>query len=165
MKCSWCAVTAAVALASSLGSSGVAGAKDDRDVVRRTRRPPDLTVPLPPPIEVDKTGCVIPGDFFFRHAEALVLPGAEQALVGCIEAVRTHVAAGGRVFLIASTDGTGDHELVNMPLSTARGQAIRTIMTSNGVNPAAIEIVAIGEEGAVDGVSDPERRRVVVELR
>ena len=118
----------------------------------------------PPPIEVTATGCVIPAAFF-PFAKATLVPGTEERLLECVELVLDHIRKGGRVVLIASTDGLGDHERVNLPLSAARGQTVKAVFEARGIAGSAIEIVAIGEAGAIDGVADPDRRRVTVELR
>lgn len=70
----------------------------------------------------------------------------------------------GRLDVVGLADAVGGDAAVNQELSEARAQAVVAGLQSRGVQPARINVMALGDQGAVTpgGENEPMRRRVEV---
>ena len=129
-----------------------------------TRREPPLTRPAVPPVAFYESlsGCTaaISTDLLFEFDSADVRPEGRDILAEVGRVIREARAP---VIIEGYTDGTGPAEY-NLELSRQRALAVAAVLRSSAGSDVEIDVRGFGESGAVDNVSSPDRRRVVVSL-
>lgn len=71
------------------------------------------------------------------------------------------LTSSGQIEIHGYTDGQGDTR-TNLALSQQRAEAVKTWLVGHGVDATRIVTQGHGEEGAVDNVDDPFKRRVAL---
>jgi len=108
------------------------------------------------PEEVDPVASIAASKLFDKESSIINADGL--ALLIDVAAKIKALPVGTEICIKGYADGVGQ-TLFNLALSVDRAVSVQIELRGQGViNP--LETVGFGEEGAVDGVDDPTRRRV-----
>ncbi|MDY7100898.1 MAG: OmpA family protein [Actinomycetota bacterium] len=133
-----------------------AGVRALPDVVPASLPALESFIPQP---DGTKTATLSEDTFFPLGAAELTAEGA-GLLASILPGLASHE---GPITIEGYTDGLGSTE-DNLALSAARAEAVKGWLVAHDVDPAAISTEGLGEDGAVDDIADPSRRKVVITL-
>jgi outer membrane protein OmpA-like peptidoglycan-associated protein len=160
-----CIVIGAVAAIALLsGNEPAISEEPPRSGSRRppTEAPPSTAPPLPPLCIGDIWTAA--SDVFFELDRADLRPGIADMIVECVPKVTQHLAQPGTTVEVhAFTDGLGS-DAHNLRLAAARAQSVIDVLVVAGVPADRLLAIPHGEEGAVDDLADPDRRKTEVHL-
>jgi putative exosortase-associated protein (TIGR04073 family) len=114
-----------------------------------------------PGAEVTRSGGALwvrfPGDLLFATGSAALSRDARTRLSAMADTLNRNPET--RIQIQGFTDSTGS-DSANVALSTARAQAVRSHLVSQGVDPQRIDTAGYGEAEAVASNETPEGRRM-----
>lgn len=120
----------------------------------------DLPEVSPPPTRREDPGVVT---IELTDDKAALFPTGSAVLSSAGETrlaeVTGELAPSGPIEIHGYTDGQGDPQ-TNLALSSERAQAVKVWLVDHGVDAGRIVTEGHGEEGTVDNVDDPFKRRV-----
>ena len=102
---------------------------------------------------------------FFDFDKSDLSPEGRKIIVGAAKAIAAGHQSNIKIDGYTDTSGTAAY---NLRLSVRRGEAVRKELINDGVDPAAIRVEGLGENGLLtqtpDGVREPQNRRATIDL-